>query len=507
MGPDPAYQCALTRTGGRLGGYDHFGRWTLSEVVLARPDQAMVSVHERLHHELQHTTPWGLIARFAGDLAFSHHVEPARFGRLFRFCRDAAREVHETYATTLSLGGHPEARGFLEESPAYRAYFDQGMALAGPREWDCGRLVADALLRACMAPAELDGLFRRGLRGLRLSELDSPLIRPDARLATLLAAGVQAPAPHDPSIRSTEQLAEYFDRVAEFVDGAGVPTLGADGVEAFLERLFSDIAVLCPELADRMELDQVREPIADDMEEHVRELIELRPAGTLPVELVAPQELPTRARQMVQHHEVLGSHVVLAWMRADLLARLFAEPNPWTERGDEHVVALLSPQPEELGEPLVRVCPFEVDDPGAVIEAFTMPVVCLSTSKSLFDAPDISDAARIRRIFTFVDHRSIADLTGSFGPQAALVWNRGQVLHGRRLTIFVYGTDVLPGIIWFQITGDAGRAYTSRWLDSLGTDKAVRSPEAFADLAPQLDIAVRTVLACWPSLGGADPAR
>ena len=30
--------------------------------------------------------------------------DPERFRRLFRFCRDAARTVHETYATTLAVG-------------------------------------------------------------------------------------------------------------------------------------------------------------------------------------------------------------------------------------------------------------------------------------------------------------------------------------------------------------------------------------------------------------------
>jgi hypothetical protein len=61
-----------------LGAYDHSRRWTLSAAALGRRhDQAMVSVHERLHHELQHTTPWGLLTRFAKDLA-EHGVSPDR---------------------------------------------------------------------------------------------------------------------------------------------------------------------------------------------------------------------------------------------------------------------------------------------------------------------------------------------------------------------------------------------------------------------------------------------
>ena len=53
-----------------LGAYDGIESWTLHATALTdRDEQVVVSLHARLHHELQHTTPWGLVARFSADLA------------------------------------------------------------------------------------------------------------------------------------------------------------------------------------------------------------------------------------------------------------------------------------------------------------------------------------------------------------------------------------------------------------------------------------------------------
>jgi len=493
-----AYGCAIT--GGQLGAYDSVGRWTLRSSGLGRNDQAMVSVHERLHHDLQHTTPWGLIARTARELA-DLGVEPDRFGRLFRFCREAAREVHEVYATSLSLAGHPEAHGFLDESPDYRAYLRSGLLLAGPEPWDTGRFVADALLRGCMAPEALNHLFRRGLRGLRISDLDTALVRPDARLAAVLSAALAVEAPHESEAPGTTgELADYFTEVAGVMNRGGVATLDGAGVSAFIEHLFEDIAELSPDLRRRMEVDETRSPVSDDIEEHAREQIELSVAGPPRVELIPLAETAHRALELVQVHREAGVHRVVAWMRSRLLAGLFARPNPFEER-EGHVVALLSPYPDES---VVRMADFGLDDPGPVMEAFDGPAICLTTATCLFAAPATADPARIGRIFAFVDTGDLPAVVEAFGPTARLAWNRGQ-LNSRKLTIFLLGADVLPGIIWFHITGVAGRSYVSRWLESLGEEKARRSPESFAGMAAEIDIAVGTVLACWPHLGPPGP--
>lgn len=53
-----------------VGSYHGLEAWTIYAVGLTdRDEQVMVSVHARLHHELQHTTPWGLLTRFVANLA------------------------------------------------------------------------------------------------------------------------------------------------------------------------------------------------------------------------------------------------------------------------------------------------------------------------------------------------------------------------------------------------------------------------------------------------------
>ena len=151
---------------------------------------------------------------------------------------------------------------------------------------------------------------------------------------------------------------------------------------------------------------------------------------------------------------------------------------------------------------MVRACLFEVEDPGEVARAFTMPVVCLSTASSLMAAPDIARPADLGRIFALIDTGSIADVLDAFGPEAAVAWTTGSLQGGRKLSIFVFGLNVAPGVFWLQITGDAGRHYTLRWLQSLSEDRGKRLPSAFADAQAEIDVAVRTVLGCWPNIGG-----
>ena len=101
-GDQPSYFCASAT--GTQGSYDGFEAWSVHIAATLSPQQQVgISLHERLHHELQHTSPWGLLGRFALDLA-QQGIQSQRFRRLFRFCRDAARTVHETYATTLAVG-------------------------------------------------------------------------------------------------------------------------------------------------------------------------------------------------------------------------------------------------------------------------------------------------------------------------------------------------------------------------------------------------------------------
>lgn len=108
-------------------------------------------------------------------------------------------------------------------------------------------------------------------------------------------------------------------------------------------------------------------------------------------------------------------------------------------------------------------------------------------------APSEVSPAGITRLYALADRPVLPFLL----RHGAVAWNVGNISGPRRLHLFVYGAGVFPGIVWFQITGDAGRTYLLRWLKSLGEHKAPRRPAEFAELHDEIDAVVRHVLNTW----------
>jgi hypothetical protein len=57
--------------------------------------------------------------------------------------------------------------------------------------------------------------------------------------------------------------------------------------------------------------------------------------------------------------------------------------------------------------------------------------------------------------------------------------------------------SALPGIVWLQFTGEAGRHYLTRWLASLGDAQASHDPQAFADQVAEIDVVIQHVVSAW----------
>ncbi|MFE2965648.1 hypothetical protein ACFXKC_18610 [Streptomyces sp. NPDC059340] len=494
---ESSYWCTRSDASDVLGAYDGLESWTLHATALTdRDEQAIVSVHERLHHELQHSTPWGLVARFSADLA-RLGVLSEQLRLLFRFCRESARLVHETYATTLSVGNDPFALELLEQSPDYKVYFDQGTRLSAGTEWEAGRFQVDALLRAAMSPAALEPAYAGGFTRLRTRDLNGPDTRPDARLTTILSLDLPRFRPHGLGPGSTpDELGVFFDEVADFLTRNGVPTLRTAPVRELIDDLFEDIAALSPELRARIELDSVRAPIPDDIEEHQRERIRLHDTGPLPLEIVPESEIAARAADFARDHEQLGAHVLLVWARADLLARQFARPNALEERAG-FVVALQAAGYDSEGRAVARLGLFDTESPADVARAFTLPVVCLTTAASLTDAPGSARSDHIDTIYAIADLPIVSQLVHTFKQKAHVNWMRADVDGDRKLHVFAFTVSVLPGIVWLQLTGEAGRHYLQRWLTSLGPEQAESRPEEFTALLPGIDAAVQHVVSAW----------
>jgi hypothetical protein len=405
--------------------------------------------------------------------------------------------VHETYATLLSTGNDARALRLLDESADYRSFYDNGQRLTCGLDWEEGRFLADALLRACMAPRHLAGLCTGGFRGLRIANLNTSVVRPDVRLTAALGLNLPPVRPAGLGTSSTpDELGEYFDEVARVLTDRGLPTLHTQAVRDLIDALFDDVAHLSPDLRGRLELDTKRSPIEDDMDEHSRERIVLHDSGPLPLEIVPMAELGSRAADFIRMHERLGRHVALVWARADLLARQFRHPNGLDGRTG-FVVALQATGYNQAGGAIARLGIFDTESPGDVAAVFSLPLVCVTTAASLIDAPGTARSDGIKTIYAITDLPIVAQLTHTFHQQAHVTWTGLSLEGGRRLHVFAYKVSALPGIIWVQFTGEAGRHYVTRWLQSLG-DRLVRhDPDAFSDQLVEVDVVIQHVVSAW----------
>lgn len=176
-----------TSEGAVLGSFDGRDRRDVRLYATAsRREQLLVSIHEHLHHELQWSTVWGTLSAMSGLLAEAG-VFPERLGQVSHAANSAAREVHEVFATTVSVGvlGVEEGRLLLTGNDAYTGYLERGLELGGPiaaAPWQFRESAVQMLLRLLMQPAELADVAERGFGALRLRDLEASA-RPDHRLA------------------------------------------------------------------------------------------------------------------------------------------------------------------------------------------------------------------------------------------------------------------------------------------------------------------------------------
>lgn len=495
-----AYFCAAAN--GTQGSYDGFETWSVHVAATRSPQQQVgASLHERLHHELQHTSPWGLLGRFALDLA-RQGIQGDRFGRLFRFCRDAARTVHETYATTLTVGG--EIGGEEHLGADYVGYLTTGRALAVGLPWESGRFRVDAVLRCCMAPARLSDLAGQ-LASTRIADLDHPDARPDRRLARLHPSVVAAvPAPETFGLHGSPSPAEldrYYSVVAETLAAVGIPTMDAAAVRHYIEALINDVIDLSPAMGARISVDDTRESVTDDLQEHARERLYLHPSP-LPAELVEETELPRRAEDFARHHPRLGIHTLLVWMPASQLAKQFTGL-PVTGHGPYEApqLGVLAAGKDSQGGPCARLSFIADMDPGPFVRSMTVGTVVLTTASALMVSPADTDFGGVDPLLVMVDGPVLPRILDRYAGQVGLMWDVYEVTGDRHLYAVVVRMTVLTNYVWIAVTGEAGRSYLKAWLEALGEDQARRQPTAFSDVRGHLDAAIRHIVETWWYLG------
>ncbi|WP_426502655.1 hypothetical protein ACPPVO_34120 [Dactylosporangium sp. McL0621] len=383
-----------------LGGYDGTGSWSLVTANVHDPDEQMlVETHEGLHHELQASTAFGLVASLSGQLA-GRGVRRFALRETFREMVDRSQRVHEVFATTLAAGvvGVEPARRLLADNPEYGGHLAAGLRLAGPSAPEALRVtVAAAVLRCCMAPAAIATVIDRGFGGLRRVDLTADLA-PDARLARFEAAD---PAPawdrllHEVGEAPAEDvLRACYEQARHTLDRAGLPSIAwAEQLEV-AEALRAAVDEVDSELAGRLNIVAERRPVLDDGLEYDRQKVVLR--ERLPAQVTELTD-PRQARESFG-----GAFACAVWMSRAVLAKQFRLP---AQPALPDLVGALLTTSGHGGEPVVRLGLLpDGMTPGAVQAWLSpVPVVALTTHLTLFDQAVDARLRQARPVFVLMD--------------------------------------------------------------------------------------------------------
>ena len=162
--------------------------------------------------------------------------------------------------------------------PHYVGYLAAGQALAAGSPGESGRFRVDAVLRCLMAAAQLSDLTGR-LASIWIADLNHPDGRPDRGLALIDASVIETvPAPETFGLHGSPSPPErdrYYSAVAGSLTAVGIPTLDAAAVRRYVEALIDDVVDLAPAMRARISLDDTREEVTDDLQEHARERLYL----------------------------------------------------------------------------------------------------------------------------------------------------------------------------------------------------------------------------------------
>lgn len=488
-----------------FGGYDGVDLWALrSWNVESAHQQVYTSLHERLHHELQSSTLWGLITRFCAD--FARRPEWATSARLL-FWIGAMRSqlVHETYATTIATGVDEEYLALLEGNPEYLERYRHGIGLldSTPASWPRDRFLVDAALRACMMSPGLVPLAAE-MPALKVANLDRPEHRPDERLPRL--GGIDLRELRDAVVEppaSVARLRELHDVCAAYLSERGLPTANSEEVRAAVAVLVDRASDL---LGLEIEVDQLRDdPVADDAEAWQRERIELNP-DRLPAVVMSLNEAAAEPSLFMRDHPQMGSHVLIVWLTPEVLAHQLAG---FSHPGPGHVLALQAAGTDAAGNAVARLAlADETADPSELAAAFTkVETLILTTLSSLVDAPPSAAFAGDQDLYVVVDQPAVEALRHAFDRGAPVRWDRLEVGGERRLKGVVWEAAGLPGVIHLHLASEAGHLALVRWLSEQPADTALADRNLLRSRQMQIDAIVQHLFAAWHVLERQGPTR
>lgn len=504
----PVFRCAEegfeARSGtGLLGGFDGRDRRELR--VFAVPDrqaQLIVSMHEHLHHELQWSTAWGLVAAMAGLLAEAG-VDPDRLRGVAAVANSSCRQVHEIFATTISCGvlGVPEGRKLLAGNARYLAYLDEGLRLGGEAArwpWQFRESSVQMLLRSLMQPAALADVAARGFGRVRVRDLaDPPAVQPDQRLLALAAGtggwwddtfgellaefpdrggdrgGAWARTPPDGEA-AMDQLKEWEESVliprlqavaTARLSDSGFTILDETGYLQAVDALTRSFTALAPAewqvevLTGRRRMSQ--EPLGAERESV---MLHTAPAG---VAVLSQEDLVTRSREFLFESPDSGPHVLALYLPRAVLMRQF--------RGFGDLGAGGAPVLSLAGRPVLareneRVVPLALLRPGLRPQQLagmfsSVPTLVLTSLTALEEREDQESITELEAAYILMD-LPLGRQVAAWAADGWTVRFRVVELRGERpLNLIVCGLDGLPGHFFLNYRGDAGFGELAQLLD------------------------------------------
>lgn len=454
------FRCATGDFGhALLGAYDGVESWT---IMAGRErsafEQLLVSLHERKHHELQTSTPWGFLMMVAGRAAPDRQV----VGHL----ADGCRQSHELYATYFSVGDDSDFRAMLAGNPTYLGYYKRARRLASSPTGEASARWADATLRAVMAPRALLDLAAADIVELSAADLRQQLL-PDVRLRHLERAARSLPMDDelDRIALDSEGMSIYRDEISRILTEAGIDTMTHAEHHAWASRLIDELTAGRGAHAFQFSLATTApdDQLLSELDDHGRERIQLH-AQKLPLKIVAPVQLPERTQDFARAHSGFGPHCLLVWLRRDLLTRQFDTIDTTMSTNQDTILGLLACDRAD-GEAVARLCPFDVS-PSMLYAVFKnhIRLLFLTTLATIVDTPESEDFRGISPVFALIDQPVTEFCLHTMRQGARLSWCVIRVEGGLDLAVFLFENAEIPEMIYLSFATAATRHYLGRWL-------------------------------------------
>jgi hypothetical protein len=437
-----------------------------------RPAQLMVSLHEHLHHELQWSTAWGLVAAMAGLLAGAG-IEPDRLRDVAAVANSACRRVHEVFATTISCGviGIPGGRRMLAGNDRYLSYLDEGLRLGGDPSrwpWQFRESAMQMLLRSLMQPAPLAEIAERGFEritfGALLAEFpDRGGDRGDAWARTLPDDG-----------ESMDRLKMWEESVLiprlQAVAGArlaghGLTILDEGSYLESVDALRRSFVALGPE-DWQVEVLTGHRRMSDEPLGAERESVVLHPAPA-DVVVITQEDLSARSRAFLFEPDSAVAHVLALYLPRPVLLRQFRGFGGLNAGGPPVLALAGRPMLTEGGGRAVPVALMRAGlRPRQLTEMFSrVPVVVLTCLTATREKANQDIVTELEAVYVLVDLPLNLQVT-AWITDGWTVRFRVIDLHGERpLNLIVFALDELPGCWFLDYRGDAGFGELAQLLD------------------------------------------